>query len=92
MIAADGFEQCGLSCGFDAFGNHAQTQMPSHRDDRLYNHPVAWIVGDIDGSPPMPNVTISVGVTSRIIESGVEMADLTKAAGRGRVEKAGLIA
>jgi len=53
------------------------------------------------GSPPMPNVTISVGVASRIIETSVEMTDLTKAAdhalylakaaGRGRVEEAGLI-
>ncbi|MDN7180330.1 GGDEF domain-containing protein [Caballeronia sp. SEWSISQ10-4 2] len=54
------------------------------------------------GSPPMPSVTISVGVASRIIETGVEMTDLTKAAdhalylakaaGRGRVEEAVLTA
>ncbi|WP_244106226.1 sensor domain-containing diguanylate cyclase [Paraburkholderia phenazinium] len=46
--------------------------------------------------PHMPHVSISVGVASRVIETGVEMTDLTKAAdhalylakaaGRGRVD------
>ncbi|WP_244186733.1 sensor domain-containing diguanylate cyclase [Paraburkholderia steynii] len=63
---------------------------------------VAALVIPNDGSPHMSNVTISVGVASRIIETGTEMTDLTKAAdhalylakaaGRGRVEKAALIA
>ncbi|MGV2292872.1 GGDEF domain-containing protein [Trinickia sp. YCB016] len=54
------------------------------------------------GSPQMPNVTISVGVASRVVDTGAEMTDLTKAAdhalylakaaGRGRVEEASSIA
>ncbi|RDJ99093.1 sensor domain-containing diguanylate cyclase [Paraburkholderia lacunae] len=54
------------------------------------------------GAPHMANVTISVGVASLVIETGAEMTDLTKAAdhalylakaaGRGRVEEASLIA
>jgi diguanylate cyclase (GGDEF)-like protein len=54
------------------------------------------------GSPHMSNITIRVGVASRVVETGAEMTDLTKAAdhalylakaaGRGRVEEAGLIA
>ncbi|WP_254699671.1 sensor domain-containing diguanylate cyclase [Trinickia violacea] len=54
------------------------------------------------GSPHMPHVTISVGVATRVVEIGAEMMDLTKAAdhalylakaaGRGRVEEAGLTA
>jgi diguanylate cyclase (GGDEF)-like protein len=53
------------------------------------------------GAPDMRYVTISVGVASQVVEAGAEMTDLTKAAdhalylakaaGRGRVEEAGLI-